>query len=216
MTEQIRIDKITRINGGYLVEISTLDEPLQVTDLLFFTHRLKAGIVLTPPQLEQLVAEAENGRCEQVAGRLLGMRDHTVGELQAKLRQRKFGAESIAAAIKKYRSAGILDDARIATTLARQIYSRKPSGRSFLVATLQRKKIDRALAQQVVESLLESEDEVVSAVSALKQKWPRHEQIDIESLRTKAYSYLSRRGFGYQTAKEAVRHLFETDKETGR
>lgn len=213
MTETIRITKTTRIYGGYSVEISTLDEPLQVTDLLFFTHRLKSGIVLTPPQLEQLVIEAETGRCEQVAGRLLGMRDHTVGELVAKLKQRKFSAEPIAAAIKKYRAAGVLDDARVANMLARYMYSRKPSGRAFLVAALQRKKIERSLAVQVVATLLENDDATVSAVSALRQKWPKHEQIDIESVRTKAYSYLSRRGFGYQTAKEAVVSLFESKTE---
>ncbi len=211
MIKAIRISKITRVAGGYQLEISTCDQPLIITDELRYRHQLKAGIVLTESQLQQLTAEAETARCEQVAGRLLAMRDHTVGELRAKLKRRKFQAEAVGSAIKKYQASGILDDARVAHDLARRLLAKKPAGRSYLVAALQKKKVERALAEKVVNLLLEDQDDTAAAVMALKQKWPVPDQIDIESVRSKAYSYLSRRGFGYGAARAAVAQLFETE-----
>lgn len=207
----IKLSKITRITGGYRLEIDEHDGPLVITDEMFHRYRFKAGIVLTEPQLTQLVVEAELARCDQAAGRLLAMRDHTVGELEGKLRVRKYTVEAIEAAVKKYRAAGVLDDARVANDLARRMQARKPAGRSYLVALLQRKRIARSLAERVADHLLQGVDETASAVQALAQRWPQPDQIDIESVRTKAYSYLSRRGFGYQTARSAVTQHFEID-----
>jgi len=210
MTEAIRISRITRGPGGYKLAISGLDQPLMVPEELLHRYRLKEGVVLTEPQLNQLLAEAEMVRCEQVVGRLLAMHEHSLGEIRAKLRQRKFTKDVIEPTTKKFQAAGLLDDARMAHGLARRLYERKPSGRSFLVAALRRKMIERSLAEQAVDRLLEGEDETVAATRALEQKWPMPDQIDIESIRSKAYSYLSRRGFGYQAARAAVTQLFET------
>ncbi len=199
-----------RHTGVFRLEISTLDEPLVVPELVAHQHRLKEGIVLTPPQLEQLMAEAEKILCEQTVSRMLGMREHSVGELRQKLKRKKFSEPAIAPAIKKHIAAGLLDDERLAHSLARRTYERKPSGRSYLIATLRRKHIDRDLAQRAVDKLLESGDENAAAIHALRQRWPNPDQIHIESIRTKAYSYLARRGFGYGAARDALTQLFDT------
>lgn len=209
VTKTIKISKMRHLTGVYRLEITGLDEPLVVPELVVHQHRLKEGIVLTEPQLEQLVVEAEMVRCEQTVSRMLGMREHTIGELRQKLKRKKFSENAINPAIKKHIAAGLLDDERLAHSLARRTYKRKPSGRSYLIATLRRKYVDRDLAARAVDNLLESQDEMAGAVHALQQKWPHPDQIDIESVRSKAYSYLSRRGFGYQAARDALTQLFE-------
>ena len=83
--ETIRIDKTEPTPGGFRLWISTLDEPLVVPAALYHQHRLKAGIVITEPQLQQLRAEAEKLRCEATVARMLGRREHSVGEVRAKL-----------------------------------------------------------------------------------------------------------------------------------
>jgi len=210
VTKTIRISKMRHQTGVYRLEISGLDEPLMVPELVAHQHRLKEGIVLTAPQLEQLVAEAEKVRCEQTVSRMLGMREHTVGELRQKLKRKKFSESAIGSAIRKHVTAGLLDDERLAHSLARRTFERKPSGRSYLIATLRRKYIDRDLAERAVDSLLAAHDQIGAAVHALQQRWPHPDQIDIESVRSKAYSYLSRRGFGYGAARDALTQLFET------
>ena len=196
--------------GAFRINISTLDEPLIVPELVAHQHQLKEGIVLTWPQLEQLVAEAEKVRCEMTVSRMLGVREHTIGDLRQKLKQKNYSESAIATAVKKHVAAGLLDDERLAFSLARRTYERKPSGRSYLVAALRRKHIDRDLAERAVDSLLASHDQVGAALHALRQRWPHPDQIDIESIRSKAYSYLSRRGFGYGAARDALTQLFES------
>lgn len=197
--------------GAFRLEITTLDEPLIVPELVVHKHRLKEGIVLTWPQLEQLVAEADTAQCEMTVGRILAMRSHTVGELRLKLKRKKFSESAIDTAIKKHIAAGLLDDERLALSLAQRIYARKPSGRAYLIAALRRKFIDYDVAERAVEAVLEDHDQDGAALMALRQRWSNPDQIDIESIRSKAYSYLSRRGFGYGAARDALEQLFETD-----
>jgi len=92
--------------------------------------------------------------------------------------------------------------------LVRKALERKPAGRPFLVALLRRKMIERSLAERTVDQALEEIDPTAEAVRALRQKWPDPAQLEVESARRKAYSYLSRRGFGYETARAACDEVF--------
>ena len=213
MTQEIRISRIKQVANGYRVEVSGREEPVLVPAELLHRHRLKEGIVITRPQYSQLLAEAELAACEQTVGRLLALREHTVGEVRAKLARRKLSPEAIEPTIRKYQANGLLDDARVADQLARQTFRRKPCGRSFMLAVLRRKMIERTLAERTADQLLDGEDETAIALKALQQKWPQPDQIDVESVRRKAYSYLSRRGFGYRAARAAwARHFNTTGK----
>jgi SOS response regulatory protein OraA/RecX len=53
------------------------------------------------------------------------------------------------------------------------------------------------------------------AVASLERKWNSLKQFDLERARTKAYTYLSRRGIGYAAAKAAFEQLTNRDNEAG-
>lgn len=213
MAPVIRITKLVCTGETYRMEISTLEEPLIVPAEVVFRHALKADIVLTEPQLVQLQAEAELIRCDRSAARMLGIREHTIGELRTKLRRKKFSVEAVDQTIKRYRSRGLLDDAQVANKLVQQSLERNPSGRAFLIAMLQRKQISRALAEQAVELALVSKDEVELAVESLRKRWSTIGQLELERARTKAYTYLSRRGIGYAAARTAFERLYNHQNE---
>ncbi len=213
MSERISITRIRATNNGFKLTVSTLEEPLLVSPSMYHRHRLKEGIVITPPQLEQLIAESACELCDQTIGRLLGYREHSVGEMRRKLKQREFASEVIEEALKKYVRNGLLDDARYGALLAKNTLRKKPSGRAFVVAVLQRKCIDRDLAEEIVGRLFEGADETDLAVAALESRWPQWSQIDVETARRKAYNYLSRRGIGYAAAKAAFEKLHSRTSE---
>jgi regulatory protein len=213
MTLVIRITKLVAHGETFRVEISTLEEPLIVPAEIIFRHALKADIVLTEPQLEQLKAEAELIRCDREAARMLGMREHTIGELRTKLKRKKFSVEAVDQAIKRYRSRGLLDDAHVANKLVRQSLERNPSGRAFLIAMLQRKQVPRPIAEQAVELALGSRDEIELAVISLRKRWSSIGQLELERARTKAYTYLSRRGISYDAARAAFEQLYNHQNE---
>lgn len=213
MSSRILIEKVSPTGSGYRVKVSVREEPLVVSAELYYRHQLKEGIVITRAQLEQLTVEAELEACERGVSRLLALREHSCGEMRMKLARKNHRREVIDRVIKKYLQKGLLDDARFSANLARRTLQRKPSGKAYLVAVLQRKHVQRALAEQVVDSLLATEDETALATAALERKWPQLVEFDVETARRKAYNYLSRRGIGYAAAKEAFATLAARTKE---
>ena len=215
MEDQIRIVKLKSATGRYYVTLSNRTEALTVSDELVHRHRLKEGIVLTAPQLAQLEAEAELAECDRTAARLLALREHSVGELRAKLKQRKFSTDSVQTIISRFSSRGLLDDAHFAQSVARSLLDRNPSGRGYLVAYLQHKLISRTIAEETADMLLVDVDETDLAVKSLERRWKTIGQFDLERARSKAYTYLNRRGIGYSAAKAAFDRLWNRSTKDG-
>ena len=214
MNDQIKLTKLTTSPASAKLIITGEEQPLTVSMETVYRHRLVEGIVITQAQLKMLREEAELFQCDRQVARLLAMRDHSVGELKAKLHQRKYAGMIVQTTIRKYLDNGVLDDARYAMTSARSLLSRRPCGRGYLCAYLQKRKISRDLAEQTAEALLSSEDTDDLATSALEQRWSSFSQFELETARTKAYNYLARRGFGYASAKAAFEKLWrETIEE---
>jgi len=213
MDEIIKILRLNRTASEVSVTVSTLDSPVVLPEDAAHKHRLKEGIVITTPQLEKLKSEAELFRCDRETVRLLALREHSIGELKAKLAKKHFTPDAIRQVIKKFKERGILDDARYAHTLAENLLHRRPSGRSYLTAYLQRKMISRSLADQTVEEVLSGKDESELAVSALENRWAEFSQFELEVARRKSYNYLARRGFGYEAARAAFEQLQKLQDE---
>lgn len=214
MNDQIKLMKLTTGPVSAKLTITGEEQPLTVSMETVYRHRLVKGIVLTEGQLKMLREESELYQCDRQVARLLAMRDHSVGELKAKLHLRKYSVTIVQTTLRKYLDNGSLDDTRYAMASARSLLSRRPCGRGYLCAYLQKRKISRELAEQTTEALLATEDNDQLATTALEQRWSRFSQFELESARTKAYNYLVRRGFGYAEAKAAFEKLWrETIEE---
>jgi SOS response regulatory protein OraA/RecX len=208
----IRIVRLVGSGSGYRITLSDNKEPFAIEAILVAKHRLKEGIVITVPQAADLRREASEGECDRETARLLALRPHSIGELRAKLKRKAFSEESVSAIIKKYRTRGLLDDTQVALSLARQSLERKPAGKSYLVALLRRKLIDRDTAEQAVNMILGDRDENEIAYDALARRARvlfSSKQLEVETIRRRAYTYLSRRGIGYAAAKAAFEKLLQ-------
>lgn len=213
MNDAIRILAIERSRRRVAVTLSNLRQPLLVSEEMAQRYRLVEGIVLTLPQFEELKVESELYRCDREVARLLAMRGHSVGEVRGKLRQKEFSKDAVEKTIEKYRRYGVLDDAQYAYQLAQRLLEGRPCGKSYLTAHLQKKMIDRALAEQTADIALSGKDETEQALSALKKRWPQFSQFELEVARRKSYNYLARRGFAYDAAKKAFETLFDRKNE---
>ncbi len=208
----IRVIKIEPLGLDYRVTISSLDRLLIIPGELLHEYRLKEGIVLTTQQLDVLLREAELAACERQAMRYLALRDRAEGELRMKLRDKRFGNEAIDTVIKRFHQKGLIDDARVAFLLLKQVLDKNPAGRSFLIAYLRKKYIEQHLAEQTVDLALVDRDELDIAVEMLQSRWIRFSKFDLEDARRKAYYYLSRRGVGFNAAKEAFDRVYNQQK----
>lgn len=213
--QTITITECRPVGAGtrYKLRITGVEGPLYVSDELVYKHRLKEGIVITEPQLEQLQSEAELAACDNTIARLLAIREHSVGQLKSKLAQRKFRPEVIQAQVQKYIDRGLLDDASFAYKQAEALLATNPAGRHFLIGWLRKKHISREIAEETANMLFDEHDDVALAVASLQRKWNSIRQFDVETAKTKAYNYLSRRGIGYSAAKAAFEQLYNRDKD---
>ena len=207
------LTKIKEVSGGLALTIVGEEKPLLVSHNAAIEHRLVEGIVLTEGQLRTLHLDSQRFLCERKVGDLLAMRDHSMGELYGKLRRKGFSREVIEPIIGRFRKMGAIDDARFAANAGQSLIERRPCGRSYLVAYLQKKKIERRLAEQTADMLIPGGDEIDPAVAALRSRWNRIAQFELETAQRKAYNYLSRRGFGYAASKAAFDLLWAEKNE---
>ncbi len=209
MTDKTKITRLSPSGTGYRLDFSGELESLLISEETVHRLRLVEGVVITTAQLETLQVESERFRCDRTGARLLAMRDHSIVEFKVKLRRKGYSNEIAAEVTNKYLRMGALDDARYAHTVGRSLVARRPCGRSYLLAHLQRKGIERALAEHTADILLNDCDSHDMAVAALTSGWSRFGHLELETARTKAYNYLSRRGFNYEAARAAFDHLWE-------
>ncbi|MBD3258111.1 hypothetical protein GF377_06735, partial [candidate division GN15 bacterium] len=195
------------------VRITDLEEPLVLPVEAVSEHRLVEGVVITDHQIAVLQSQAERYACHRTTARFLSQRDYSVGELKLKLKKKGYASESIETAIKRYIEMGALDDARYAHQTGRSLIERKPCGRAYLLAYLQRRRIPRETAEQVARTLLAGSDETERATAALERRWSQLDQIELEPTRHRAYNYLARRGFSYEASRVAFENLWNRKHE---
>ncbi len=210
--EQLRILKIESFETKSKISLSNSQVyvlPIEVV----LTNQLVPSIVLTESQFELIEFEASIYEAFMKAKMYLAMRDHSTGELKMKLKKKKFPDESIARAIKKCSEFGYLDDERYAYALAEKLVVKKPCGKPFLMAYLQKKLIPRDLGDSVATMIFASLDVAEMAVVSLEKKWHMYNQLALEDARNKSYNYLARRGFSFGEAKDAFEIVFNKNKE---
>lgn len=135
------------------------------------------------------------------AVRLLASRPHFRAELEAKLAQRGYPEEEIAAALDRLAAEGYLDDVRAARDFVAHRLERKAEGRLRLKAELVRR---GASGEAVEAALAEVPEDDLEAARAAAAAWSRSHRPDPAALAR----HLARKGFS-RRAIFAVSNLDE-------
>lgn len=213
MSEKIILKKITSSGRKVTISITGLEDDLILSPELIHRFRLVEGVVITPAQLEKLKFESEFYACDSQAARYLALRDYSAGELKTKLYRKNYSTNVIQTVIDRYQKQGIVDDNHYAYKLAQRLIEERPCGKSYLTAYLRRKKIDRELAENTADIIFKEQEESELALVSLNKRWHVFSQFELEVARKKSYNYLSRRGFGYEAAKQAFETTVNREKE---
>jgi regulatory protein len=131
----------------------------------------------------------------------LSRKERTQAELTHWLETRGFGAEAVGEAIDRLISVGELDDSRFARRFAEDKRELRGWGPQRIRDALEARgvgaaEIDAALAAD------DHTDQVERAVALLRRRSGR---LDDEAQRARALAYLTRRGYDYELAYDAVR-----------
>ncbi len=213
MQDRFHINRIKRSGDSGVISIEGYDEPLTLSLDTILELQVVENTIITVSQLERLIDEAGLYACEREATRLLSIRQYAIAELRHRLVQKQFKPEHVKEAVAKLKRLGALDDDHLALRLSEKLIAGRPCGRSYLIAYLQRKHLERHLAERTADVVLGSQDETSLAVESLRGRWTRLREFELETAQRKAYTYLARRGFGYAAAKAAFERLLKSENE---
>jgi len=141
----------------------------------------------------------------QRAAKLLSAKPRSVAELRERLSQRCANKAIVDTVIERLREYGYLDDERYALGYAANKVRQQPVGRRRLEQSLALKKVDRTIAQAVLEQVFQEtpEDELIDRAieKRLRLRGKPKNRAEAKSL----FDHLLRQGFAFELVSEKVR-----------
>ncbi len=188
----------------------TSKHKVQSTKYKAQSTKLKAQRPKTKDQRSDQVRQ----RTLERAIKLLAAKPRSIAELRERLLQgRPSSRTAVEAAIRKLSEYGYLDDERFAFGYASLKVQQKPLGRQRLKRDLALKKVDEALAEEVLDVVYGETPEAELIDRAIEKRirirGKPQNQADTKSL----FGHLLRQGFSYELVVETVRQLSKSDLE---
>jgi regulatory protein len=171
-------------------------------------NRLKAGQSVELARLDELQFESEKTTALDKALKHLSASMKTQKEITDFLKRKGYVESVIDYVIEKLQSYGFVDDSEYARQYVQS--AEKNKGKKLVSLELQRKGVAADEAERAVGNM-QGESEAAWRVLS---KYMRGKEITRETL-YKALRYLIGKGFDYDTAKEAISRLGDTDEDIG-
>ena len=164
--------------------------------------RLKRGQVLSDADIERLRGADEVEKAHQRALNFLAIRPRSVSEVRQNLRKAEVSPDVIDQVIERLQHADLLNDVEFIKYWLENRSAFSPRSSRALKQELMRKGVDRAAIDHVLGEV--KHDEEGAATRSALAKANRFRQLPQKEFVLKLSAYLARRGFDYQTIKEAV------------
>ena len=172
-------------------------------------HNLAVGQELTPAAVERVRVAAAEHDLYAAALRFLAPRPRSRAEVRRRLlrpRPKHPPTDPVAVehVLDRLAADGYLDDHDFASFWVENRERFSPRGARALAAELRQRGVDRA----TVEAATQPDRDGERALEAGRQKLRTVAGLDYQAFRDRLGAFLLRRGFGYDTARTAVRQLW--------
>jgi regulatory protein len=168
---------------------------------------LKSGQQLSDLEITALTAADDVEKAYLRAVNLLSYRPRSVAEVRRNLQTKKTDPETIEAVVARLTQNGLLDDAAFARFGVENRSAFSPRSGRLMSYELRQKGVGAG----DIETALPSEDREGAREAAMRRARSLA-GLDYESFRKKLLPYLQRRGFGYETAAEAVGEAWQESR----
>ena len=169
-------------------------------------HGLHVGKDLSPEDLSALLGDEETQRAFNAAYLLLSYRARSKSEIEKRLGQKGFAPALVDRVTEDLTAAGLLDDSAFAESWVRNRQQTKPRGKSMLRWELRQKGVTKESVESALESV-QPEDEVADARALAQRTLERDKQSDPEARQRRVIGLLRRRGYNWDTIREALASL---------
>lgn len=165
---------------------------------------LKKGQFLSDADIEQFKQQDERDKAYNHAIFYLGFRARSRTEIETYLRGKKYSAQLISDTIDRLSQEGYLNDEEFAQAWIREREQLKPRSSRALRYELKQKGVNDSVIEEALAGL-DEDDLAWQAIETKIGQWRRLEEADFKK---KALAFLSRRGFSYDTARQAVKRAW--------
>jgi regulatory protein len=148
-------------------------------------------------------------RAREICLRALERRMNSRRELELKLARKGVAADVASRVLDRLAEVGLVDDLAFARAFLASRQRSRPRGARGLAADLAARGVAREIVDRALAELEETEDPVASARRAVAAKLRALAARPADERRRKAEQFLLRRGFDYDTAREALRDMPE-------
>ena len=145
------------------------------------------------------------------AYRILARRDHSIAELDGKLRQRGFEEKVIAKVLAECRRLNYLDDDRFAAGLIRHL-KRKGCGSLRLRNEFHRRGLLGSESEQLLGEAFGAGEELQIACAVAEKKLQSIEFPEPQKCREKIYRFLSSRGFSGAVIAQTLKRVINASQ----
>ena len=207
----MKIERITKKDNRNVVIHFDNEEKLIINLEVFIKSGLKKGMGVSSDRFSFLIDENRRYYVKLYAIRLLARRPHSEQELRTKLFQKRYEKEMISDAIEELKEKKLIDDYKFALIFTEEKMRTKLWGEKKIKGELIKKGISRELISQVIEEKLPEGNKLNDAVilAEKKMKMLSHQKLERRKLAERIYSYLSSRGYDYETSRDAVEKVLD-------
>jgi regulatory protein len=165
--------------------------------------KLSTGQYLSDADIERLHQRDDAERAHEFALNFLSYRPRSENEVRRRLAKKGFPERAIADAIGRLLRAGLLDDEAFARYWVENRSRFRPRGPYALRQELW----EKGVPDRIVDAVVADEDQDENAYRAALQRLGRWKRMEPDERRRKLTGYLQRRGFGYDSIRQAWERL---------
>lgn len=201
----VRIDRIEARNRGRRVLVLSDGREIEVSAATVDEAGLSEGMAAAEQKIKELGATDDAEAIHAAALRLLRVRARSERDIRTRLRQKDFPPEGIEAEITRLRNVGLLDDAAFAEAFVEERTRRSPRSARMLRQELS----VRGVSPGIAGSSTADVDELALATDIARSQLRKRQPSTYDQFIEKAGPFLTRRGFGYDVAKGALRRAWD-------
>jgi regulatory protein len=170
--------------------------------------QLKHGQVLSDADIARLTQADQTEQAHEQALRFLKNRPRSEWEVRQNLAKAEFDRGTIDRVVERLTSVALIDDAAFVKYWIENRTQFNPRGQVALRQELRRKGVERDVIDAVLAESEQSDDR--SAIRSALAKANRYRHLPRDEFAQKLGAYLARRGFDYETVREAVAETWRT------
>ena len=208
---KMKIEKIAKKNRNNVVIKFDNQSELVINYEIFLKGGLRKGNEVSSDRFSFLVEENEKHTIKTDAVNFLARRIHSEKELRTKLLRKKYKPNMIDEIIDELKEKELIDDYKYGLIFTEEKMRTKLWGEKRIKGELIKRGINFDLISQVIKEKFPEGNKLNNAITLAEKKMKTLSKYDLErrKLAERIYSYLSSRGYDYQTSKEAVEKVLD-------